>query len=170
MITTNRLILRKYVKEDYKAIFENWATDEDVTKYLTWLPHKNTDETKEILSKWIEEYKNPKTQRFAIILKENKDLIGMIDIAYYRDNIPYIGYLLSKKYWNNGYITEALKSFINYLFNKNFDTLMIEANEKNIGSNKVIEKCGFKLAKKITMPCSDVRPEIVTKNVYVINS
>ena len=38
-IHTERLILRKFTVEDAQAMFENWANDERVTRFLTWCPH-----------------------------------------------------------------------------------------------------------------------------------
>ena len=46
---TKRLVLRPYVIEDADAMFRNWANDPQVTKYLTWEPHKDVEETKQIL-------------------------------------------------------------------------------------------------------------------------
>ncbi len=46
---TKRLILRKLVMEDAEKMFENWTNDEQVTQYLTWLPHRTIEVTREIL-------------------------------------------------------------------------------------------------------------------------
>ena len=40
-LETNRLILRQFVIEDYELFYKNWATDERVTRYMTWNPHQN---------------------------------------------------------------------------------------------------------------------------------
>lgn len=40
-IETDRLLLRPFVIEDAKAMFENWAADSEVTRYLMWQPHKD---------------------------------------------------------------------------------------------------------------------------------
>lgn len=49
---TKRLVLRPYVIEDADAMFRNWANDPQVTKYLSWEPHKDVEETKQILEGW----------------------------------------------------------------------------------------------------------------------
>jgi len=38
-LETERLILRQFTVNDIEKIFNNWASDDDVTKYLTWLSH-----------------------------------------------------------------------------------------------------------------------------------
>ena len=55
---TKRLVLRPYVIEDADAMFRNWANDPQVTKYLTWEPHKDVEETKKILEGWIASYES----------------------------------------------------------------------------------------------------------------
>ena len=42
-LETERLILRRYVSEDAAAVYKNWASDDEVTKYLTWPTHKSQE-------------------------------------------------------------------------------------------------------------------------------
>ena len=91
----------------------------------------------------------------------------MIDVVDYINNNPIIGYVLGKAYWNNGYMTEALKAVLNQLFCDGYSHILIEADERNIGSNSVIIKNGFQFIKKETKQCSTLKPEIVTTNWYV---
>lgn len=143
-LITDKCVLRKVKKEDAEPMFRNWANDPEVTKYLTWNPHENIEVTKKIIDSWLEEENNPKTFRFMIALKDSDELIGSIDVVHYIDGDPEIGYCLSKKYWNQGLMTEACKAFIKYLFGIGFTKVLIKAVVENIGSNRVIEKCGFK--------------------------
>ena len=115
-LETERLILRKFVIEDASDMFKNWTNDLEVTKFLTWHPHENIELTKKILDMWIKEYDNSTTHRFAIVLKETNEVIGSIDVVDYVDGCPEIGYCLSRKYWNKGYMSEACKIMINYFF------------------------------------------------------
>ena len=167
MLETSRLYLRKFKIDDAETMFNGWCNDPEVSKYMTWNPHQNVEETKSLLSFWIDEYKNPNSIRYGICLKETNELIGSIDVVDYIDNNPFVGYCLSKKHWNNGYMTEALKALIDELFNKGFEKIVISADVRNIGSNRVIEKCGFKFTHKEFMEhCSRFKPEPVTVNWY----
>lgn len=141
-LETDRLTLRPFEYDDASAMFDNWASDDEVTKYLTWPTHKSIDETKYILDLWIKQYEKPERINFAITLKKTNELIGGIDVVGYIDNDPVIGYNLARKYWNNGYMSEACKTVINYLFSLGYETIRIDAAKENIGSNKVIQKCG----------------------------
>ena len=166
-LETERLILRKLRSEDCDRIFSCWANDEEVTRYLTWFPHRSPVETRTVLDRWLEEYNQSDCYRFGIELKESQQLIGMLDVVDYRDGNPEIGYVLGRAYWNQGYMTEAFAAVVQYLFEEGFSCIHIRADERNIGSNAVIRKNGFEFIKKETGPCSPCKPELVTLNHYV---
>lgn len=165
-IESKRLILRKFVKEDAKDIYQGWASDPAVTKYLTWHPHKNLKETEQILDVWLAAYEGKNCYRFAIELKEESKLIGMIDVVGYEDGIPEIGYVLSSDYWNMGYMSEALSTFMNLLISEGFDKIYIEADENNIASNAIIRNNGFKFLGKERRIKSQFKNEMVSLNTY----
>ena len=131
-------------------MFFGWASDPEVTKYLTWNTHKDIEETKKILSLWIDEYEKTERLNFAIELKKEDKLIGGIDVVGYLGWVhgtPVIGYNLARNYWGNGYMTEACRCVIEYLFSKGYSEVRIDAMTENIASIKVIQKCGGKLLK-----------------------
>lgn len=165
-LVTNRLILRKLSLSDAEGIYKNWASDPEVAKYVTWYAHKDINITKALVNTWIKEEDNPKTIRYMITIKGNDEVIGCIDVVDYIDGCPEIGYCLSRSQWNKGYMSEACNAFIEYLFSIGFDSIVIEADENNIASNKVIEKLGFTFTHKETKPCSKFKPEIITVNWY----
>ena len=79
-------------------------------------------------------------------LSENQ-LIGGIDVVGYDNGIPVIGYNLSRTYRNHGYMTKACQCLLNYLFSQGYEQVRIDAVTENIGSNRVIRKCGGILVK-----------------------
>lgn len=168
-LKTKRLILRKIKKSDAQHIFNNYANDEEVTKYLTWNVHEDIKVTEKIVDTWIEEEKDPQTIRYVITLNDIDEPIGMIDVVNIYDNIPEIGYCLSRKMWNKGYMTEACNEFLKYLFDIGFKEVRIGAVEQNIGSNRVIEKCGFKFVGKKIRQLSKIKTQKVTINRYKIS-
>lgn len=165
-LKTVRLTLRKIKKSDAKHIFENYAKDEEVVKFLTWNAHKTVKETKKIVDFWLEEEKDPRAIRYVITLNNFDEPIGMIDVVKFNGDIPEIGYCLSRKMWRQGYMTEACKRLLKYLFDIGFKEVTIEAIEENVGSNKVIEKCGFEYLGKEKRQLSKIKPQIVVVNRY----
>ena len=166
-LETARLKLRYIKKEDTQQIFDCWASDPEVTKYLTWNAHKSIDDTREIMKFWLDEYKKPDRYRYGIELKSDAALIGMIDVVGFHHGAPVIGYCSGRAYWGKGYMSEALGAVTKELFDNSFDTIVIEAVDENIASNKVILKNGFKLVSTRTEALSSQKPEtIVTINSY----
>ncbi|MCR5491163.1 MAG: GNAT family N-acetyltransferase [Bacilli bacterium] len=165
-IETERLILRPIKESDTPFVFANWANDPEVTRFLTWHPHKSIEDTKAIMANWLRQELEAPSHRFVITLKGRDEPIGMIDLSGLNDGVPEIGYTLSRKHWGKGIMTEACGAYIGYLFDQGFDVIKICANEKNVGSNRVIAKCGFVFDCKKTGPCSPFKPNIITVNWY----
>ena len=69
-LETERLILRRFELADADAMFNNWANDAEVTKYLTWPTHTDVSVSKAIISSWLPLYNNPDHYSWAIVLKE----------------------------------------------------------------------------------------------------
>lgn len=170
IIFTERLKLRKLRKDDAEAMFLNWDSDPEVAKYTLWVAHESVEVTKRLVDTWLEQEKDGKTIRFVITLKDNDEPLGAIDTVSFRDNLPEIGYCLSRKCWGKGYMSEACTAFINYLFELGYPKILIRADKRNIGSLKVIEKCGFKFTKEEYIEHrSNSRPESVTVRWYELN-
>ncbi len=165
-LTTERLHLRKIRSSDSERIFNCWASDEEVTKYLTWSAHQNIESLQMVVDIWLEHYKKADSYLYGIALSGTDELIGMIGVVSYNEGVPAIGYVLGKEYWNNGYMSEALTALTDYLFEEDYAEIYIQADVRNIGSNRVIEKCGYKFLHTKSEPRSTVKPEIVTLNCY----
>jgi ribosomal-protein-alanine N-acetyltransferase len=146
-LETERLILRRFEKEDYKEMFENWASDPEVTKYMTWPTHKNHYVTQDVLKTWTESYFHNDYYQWAIYIKEDDAVIGSISIMNI-DEINLnceIGYCIGRKYWNRGITTEAFNALIKLGFEKiGFERITARHDVDNIASGKVMEKCGLK--------------------------
>ena len=158
-ITTKRLTLRKIKLNDYKAIYNSWTSDKNVSKYVTWDAHKNEDETKQLTEYWVNEYNNEYTYRWLVVNNETKEIMGMIDVIH--KDLQYmtceLGYCYGSKYWGNGYATEALKAVIEYLHKEGFPVVYAQYFESNKASGKVMEKAGMKYEAKL-------KSRVVTKD------
>lgn len=167
-LETERLLLRRIRREDAQRIYDCWASDPEVTRYLTWQPHASVAVTEAIVARWLADYDKPDTYRYGIELRETGELIGMIDVVGYHHGNPVIGYCSGSAYWGNGYMTEALKALCAALFEAGYSMIRIEAVRENIGSNRVIQKAGFRFANSREQPMSESKPEIVTINSYYL--
>ena len=57
MLETERLILRKFTENDAEAVFWNWASDDKVTKHLTWPTHRSVENSAGYIDFCLETYK-----------------------------------------------------------------------------------------------------------------
>ena len=148
VLRTNRLILRPFNEDDLEDLFE-YASVEGVGERAGWKHHENIAESTQILEMFIKEKKT-----FAVVLKENNKVIGSIGIEKYgreeslSEFFDYkgreIGFVLSKDYWGQGLMPEALKEVIEYCFNElDYDFLLCGHFDFNNQSARVQEKLGF---------------------------
>ena len=70
-LETHRLLLRRFEVKDAQAMFENWASDPEVTRYLTWPPHENVEVTQGLLQNWVHQYDGADYYSWAIVSKEH---------------------------------------------------------------------------------------------------
>lgn len=167
-IKTERLTLRKFVKEDYIDMYK-WASNPAVVKYLSYYPHKNPDVTKSILEKWIINYQKPNEYNWAI--EFDGKCIGNISTVS-QDNECFschLGWQIDVDFWNKGIMTEAAKAVVNFLFSEvGYDRITSGHDTRNIASGRVMQKIGMKLEGTFRRYCYRKDGSIGDKNYYAI--
>ena len=142
-IETERLILRDASVDDAEDMFE-YAKLEEVTKYLSWKPHLSVKDSEKILDMLSKEAKEKDSYTLkAIVLKENDKMIGTIDARIFGDGLKdaEFGYCLNPKYWNKGYMSEALKAFMEALHKEHgVENVFGSFERENIASKRVMQK------------------------------
>ena len=101
-IETERLILRRFVTDDAEAMYRNWTSDDEVTKFLTWPTHPAVEVTRSIAESWVNSYSDDRSYQWAIVFKENGDEpIGSIAAVRVSDDTEsvHIGYCMGRKWW-----------------------------------------------------------------------
>lgn len=175
-ILTERLKLRKVSISDSNAAFNNWCNDPDVTKFLTWPCHGNVEVTKKVFSSWEENYKNDDYYQWAICLKDTDEPFGSISVVHVYEDIECVevGYCISKKYWHEGYTSEALNALIPFFFDEvKVNSMCLYHDVRNVNSGKVMKKCGLKFdgimrqASKNNLGICDVARYSMTKEDYL---
>ncbi len=146
-IETERLILRRFVIEDAEDMYRNWASDPEVTKYLTWPTHPSADISRMLLNDWIPRYETGDYFNWAVEWKETGRVIGNISVVRLREDIDEaeIGYCMSRAYWGRGIMPEALKAVMDYLFDTaGMNRVAACHDANNPRSGRVMEKAGMK--------------------------
>jgi [ribosomal protein S5]-alanine N-acetyltransferase len=147
-LETDRLILRRFVIEDAEDMYQNWTSDPEVTKYLTWPTHSSLDVTKAVLEDWLPKYEDDNYYNWAIEYKETGKVIGSISVVKLNDIVDSadIGYCMSRALWGNGIMPEALTAVINFLFDEvGLNRIAAYHDANNPKSGRVMDKAGMKL-------------------------
>ncbi len=145
-LETERLILRRFKIEDYVEMYNNWACEDAVTKFLTWQTHTNQDVTKSVLADWIPKYENKDFYNWAIELKEENRLIGNISVVSLREETlsAILGYCMGSKWWGKEIMPEAGKAVLKYLFEEvGFNRIAANHDKNNPKSGRVMQKIGM---------------------------
>ena len=146
ILTTDRLTLRPWKESDLNDFFE-YARVDGVGQMAGWLPHRDKEESRTTLSRFI-------AGKHTFALEYRGKVIGSLGIdGYNEETYPEfdrlqgreIGYVLSRDYWGQGLMPEAVQAVITYLFNTvGLDFILVGHFEHNSQSRRVIEKCGFR--------------------------
>jgi len=145
ILTTPRLILREYTEADAVHLYEI-RTDPEVLTYLDREPAKDIQQAKEFLQTKVKERLERKGISWAITLVENGEFVG--DVAFWKllsnDHRAEVGYTLRKKYWGQGYMTEAFHAMLRWGFDElGLHTAYADINPENDASRKLLLKMGF---------------------------
>ena len=147
-MNTKRLILRDLKKTDCKELAEH-GNDKDIN-FFNWyipFPFKESD-AKRIISERIENFDKKRTiHSFAIVLKQTKRFIGIIEIYGFNkeDCKAKIGFWLGKKYRGKGYVPEALEKIIKFSFeNLKLNKLSAYVIKSNKISINILKKFNFR--------------------------
>lgn len=146
-IDTERLILRRFTLEDVQAMYENWASDPEVTKYLTWPAHGSAGITEMVLKDWISHYAEDDFYQWAIVPKNFGQPIGSISVVDKNDKamLVHIGYCIGKNWWHRGIMTEALRAVLDFFFREvGVNRVETRHDPNNPHSGAVMRKCGMK--------------------------
>lgn len=145
ILKTQRLVLRPFGDNDLQDFFE-YASQEGVGESAGWLHHQNINVTKEVLRDFI-----ASKRQLAIVL--DGKVIGSMGLEKYSPIIyptlnmkraVELGFVLSKDYWHQGLMTEAMGVVINYLFKEiKLDMICVSHFEDNYRCEGLVKKYSF---------------------------
>jgi [ribosomal protein S5]-alanine N-acetyltransferase len=144
-IITDRLVLRQFSEDDAQAMFDNWASDPQVTRFLTWEPHADVSETRRIIRGWIRQY-SMGSMDWCITMKGDGMPIGSITAVQEHPSEGWceLGLCLMAEKWGRGYMTEACRAVIEYIFeNTRYMNIQARYDLENEASGKMLERSGM---------------------------
>ena len=123
-IISDRLIIRRFVKEDWQDLYE-YLSDENVVKFEPYGTFSKEEAIKEAVNRAENKF------FYAVALKDSGKVIGNLTFFEEDFNTFELGYVFNRKYQGKGYASEAAKSLVDYAF-------------KNMGARRVIAMCSPK--------------------------
>lgn len=169
ILRTERLLLRPPDVKDAEAIFDAYATDPEVTRYVLWRPHARIDETRAFLKEAARAWDGGRRFPWVILRSLRADRsgaesghptgsaeanhsvrsdevagpIGMIELRV-TGHVADVGYVLAREAWGRGYITEALRAVLEAAFGMpDVRRVAAHCHIANGGSARVMEKAGM---------------------------
>jgi len=145
---TERLLLRELLPSDAESMFR-LDSNAEVHKYLGRNPVTDISQIHNVIANIRQQYLDNGIGRWAVILKETNEFIGWSGIKIEKnvnghERFYDLGYRFIEEYWGKGYAFESAKAFVDFGFNEmKIPVLNACADVNNLGSRKVLEKCGL---------------------------
>lgn len=146
VMETPRLIMRPFLEEDAPLMFRNWASDPEVTKYLTWPTHRSEEDSLGYIHFLLDSYQQPDFYNWALVLKETGELIGNISVVTIDEPLSSasLGWVIGRKWWGQGLVPEAGMVLRNFLFDQvGFHRVWAKHDGDNPKSGRVMQKIGL---------------------------
>ena len=146
-LETERLILRRLVPEDAEAVYRNWASDGEVTRYLTWQPHESAEASAAFIRRMTEKCEAPSAYNWGIELKSLGQVVGSISVVHAEEDIDALelGWALGRAWWGRGIMPEAAERVLRFLFEEvGAHRIAARHDVDNPKSGRVMQKIGMR--------------------------
>ena len=144
-IQTERLLLRKPEAEDAASIFERYASDAEVCRYLAWPRHRTIEDTHAFLEFSDSEWQSWPAGPYLIYSLSDGNLLGSTGLEFKQPERASTGYVLARDSWGKGLATEALHAMRKAAHDLSVERLYAHVHPQHHPSRRVLEKSGFEL-------------------------
>lgn len=157
-IRTERLLLRPPSEADAEAIFERYGQDAEVSRFMSWKPHKTIEDTLTFLRRTVSDNAAGRSRGYLIFNSDTGILLGSIGGAIEGHRMQF-GYLLARDSWGKGFATEAATQFVAATLEENtISRAQAYCDVDNRASAHVLEKSGLQL--EGTLRCYLILPNL----------
>jgi [ribosomal protein S5]-alanine N-acetyltransferase len=140
---SSRLLLTPPVLADARDIFARFASDNDVTRYLSWPRHRTVADSDAFVQFSLDEWSRRPAGPYLIRDRRDGRLIGSTGLAVHDEARAMTGYVLARDAWGRGYATEALTAMVQIAAAMGLEELSALCHAEHQASIRVLEKCGF---------------------------
>ena len=142
-VATPRLILLRPRAADAADVFERYASDPEVTRFLGWPRHRSVADTEAFLAFSESEWERWPGGPYLIRSRGDGRLLGGTGLEFETPAHAATGYVLARDAWGQGFATEALTAVIDVARQVGVARLRALCHPQHRASWRVLEKCGF---------------------------
>jgi glyoxylase I family protein len=140
VLKTARLVLRPMRLSDAEALYPIFS-DGETLRYWAHRPVSALEEVQDIIARNLPPQNAPQSS-FAIT-REGRS-VGVVNFYRQQDGMAGLGYILDKRMWGQGYVSEAIEAALDHGFGTlGLHRIWLEIDPRNFGSVRVAQKCGF---------------------------
>lgn len=170
-VQTQRLRLRVPQPSDAAAIFEAYASQPEVVKYVGWPRHTTLADTRAFLDFAASEWSRWPVGPLVIEELASGRLVGSTGLAFESPDGASTGYVLAADSWGKGYASEALAAVVRLAGSAGVRRLHALCHADHAASRRVLERCSFVLEeirpKQMVFPnLADGQPQDVCCYVF----
>ena len=142
-LSTKRLILRPPQAEDAAAVFQAFASDPEVTRFLKWRPHRTLADAHRAMAARLTGLETGSEYSWLLSLRTDASIVGIIS-AWPSEWDVEIGFALGRESWGRGLMTEAVRCIVAWAFEPAQVTrVWATCDAENLASARVLEKAGL---------------------------
>ena len=142
-LSTERMILRAPQAEDARAIFEAFASDPEVTRFLRWRPHRTLADAQQSMTSRLRGLETGEELSWLLSLRSDGSVLGIISV-WPGEGEAEIGFALGRRSWGQGLMTEAVLSVVAWAFEPDsIARVWATCDVENLASARVLEKAGL---------------------------
>ena len=143
-IRTERLVMRRYQREDALILYKKFGCDPEMYTYSGWNPYASKEAAEEAVRQFIDSYDDNHFYGWAIEYDGRlTGTIGAYDYDPETDSIE-IGCSIERKSWGKGFAGEAVRAVIRYLTEQEgIRCVKAWCAADNVGSKKIMERAGM---------------------------
>jgi len=140
---TERLVARPAARADARPIFEHYASDPVVAKYMTWRPHRDVEETISFLQRCESVWADGSAFPWSLWAKNDGGLVGLLEIRVHGATVD-LGYALIQPRWRQGFMSEAVGWVVAWaLAQPDVFRVWATCDTENLASARVLERVGM---------------------------
>lgn len=142
---TARLVGRVPRVEDASAVFEAYASDPEVTRYLSWRAYDRVAPLGAFLRECVANWERGSGHlAWLLCLKGTTTPIGSIGMEIEPGGRAMFGYVLARRFWHHGFAAEALRHLVDWaLVQPGMYRAWAFCDVENRASVRVMEKAGM---------------------------